>query len=98
MGVIDLYRFEKRIEPRTGNADYVLMRTSCCGQYCVEEDELSDLYFAQNDLLKRVTLLRAGDDTSMFACPMCGAAEWDLAEVAELADVPDEWRWACWPR
>jgi hypothetical protein len=66
--------------------------------YCVEDDELSDLYFVPAYLSRRVSLLRDRSDASPFLCPLCGAAEWDLVEVQELADAPVEWRWACHPR
>src|SRR5690348_10324259 len=98
MGVIDKYRFEERSRAGCSNSDYRLHRTTCCGGFCVEDDELSDLYLDPADLSRRVSLLRERSDTSPFLCPLCGAAEWDLAEVRELADVPEEWRWACHPR
>jgi hypothetical protein len=98
MGVIDKYRFEKRGGVGCSNSDYHLHRTTCCGGYCIEDHELSDLYIASNDLAKRVSLLRERSDTSLFPCPLCGAVEWDLSEVRELADVPEEWRWACYLR
>ncbi len=98
MGVIDKYRFEKRGGAGCSNSDYRLHRTTCCGGYCVEDDELSDLYLDPADLSRRVSLLRDRADTGPFPCPLCGTAEWDLAEVEELAGVPEEWRWACHPR
>jgi hypothetical protein len=98
MGVIDKYRFEERGGGGCSNSDYHLHRTTCCGGYCVEDDELSDLYLDPADLSRWVSLLRERSDTSPFPCPLCGAAEWELVEVQELADVPDEWRWACHPR
>jgi hypothetical protein len=98
MGVIDKYRFENQGGGGCSNLDYRLHRTSCCGRYCVEDYELSDLYLDSADLSRRVSLLRHRSDTSPFLCPMCWAADWDLAEVQELAEVPEEWRWACHPR
>jgi hypothetical protein len=95
MGVIDKYLFEQRSHGGCGDSDYLLQRTSCCGGHSVEDIELSDLYFDAADLTKRVSLLRKQSDTEAFRCPLCGAVEWDLAEVRDLADVPEEWLWAC---
>jgi hypothetical protein len=98
VSVIDKNRFEQRGGGGCSNADYHLHQTTCCGAYCVEDDELSDLYLDGADLSRRVSLLREQLDTSLFPCPLCGTVEWDLVEVQGLADVPDEWRWACHPK
>src|SRR5688572_757209 len=98
MGVINKYRFETRGGHGCSNSDYRLHRTTCCGGCCVEDNELSDLYLDAADLSQRVSLLREPSDASPSPCPLCGVFEWDLAEVQGLADVPDEWRWACQPR
>lgn len=97
MSVIDNFRFEARSRCGCSNSDYHLYRTNCCCGFCVVDDELSDLYFDPADL-RRVSLLRERTDTTPFPCPLCGAAEWDLTEIEELSDVPESWRWACWPR
>ena len=98
MGIIDTYRFETRGGGGCSNSDYHLHRTICRGGYCVEDDELSDLYIDPADLARWVSLLRERSDTSPSPCPLCGAAEWELVEVQELTDVPDDWRSACHPR
>ena len=92
MGVIDRYRFEKRGGFGCSNSDYHLHRTTCCGGYVVEDDELLDLYFDPTDLSRRIDLWEPPKP-----CPLCGAVEWDFTEVEELADVPESWGWACWP-
>ena len=93
MGVIDKYRFESRGRVGCSNSDYRLHRTTCCGGFCAEDDELLTLYFDPEDLGRRTDLWDPPKP-----CPLCSAAEYDLAEVTELADVPESWRWACWPR
>jgi hypothetical protein len=98
MGVIDKYRFESRGGGGCSNSDYHLHRTTCCGGFCVEDDELSDLYLDPSDLSKRVSLLRGSADDSPFPCPLCGAGAWDLVEEEELSAVPASWRWACCAR
>ena len=95
MGIINKYQFEALSGGGCSNSDYRLHRTTCCGTYCVEDDELSDLYLDSADLSRRVSLLQERSDTSPFPCPLCGATSWNLDEVRELADVPNEWRWAC---
>ncbi len=95
MSIIDKYRFEHDSGIGCSNSDYLLHRTSCCGSFCVEDYELSNLYLDPNDLHKTVSLLGASGDDSPWPCPFCGAKEWDLCEVQELRDVPDCWKWAC---
>jgi hypothetical protein len=92
MGVIDKYQFESRGAVGCTNSDYSLQRTSCCQSYAAEDDELSDLYFDPADLSHRVSLLHSP------RCPFCGAAQWELIEVQEFAEVPAAWRWACAPK
>lgn len=96
MGLIDKYRFEKRGGVGCSNSDYRLLYTTCCGGYCVTDDELSDLYLDPGDLSRHVSLLQDRSDTRPFPCPLCAATEWDLVEVQELADVPENWQWACY--
>ena len=96
MSVIDKYEFESRGASGCSNSDYHLHRTTCCGRFCVEDDELSDLYLDPSDLSKHISLLRVPTDTNPFPCPFCGGINWELVEVAELSAVPEPWRWACW--
>lgn len=90
MGIIDKYLFEKRGAHGCSNSDYLLHRTTCCGRTCVEDNELLELYVDPDDLNRRVTL--RGD---VVACPFCGSVKWNLEEILDVADIPDEWRWAC---
>jgi hypothetical protein len=95
MGIVDKYRFEKRSGGGCSNSDYKLHQSTCCGGYFIEDDELSDLYFDPTDISRRVSLLREPTDPRPFPCPLCGAVEWNLVEVQDLDEVPDQWRWAC---
>ena len=54
MGVIDKYRFEHRGGHGCSNSDYLLHKTTCCGSFCVEDDELLDLYIDPTDLEKTI--------------------------------------------
>lgn len=94
MSVIDKVRFETRGARGCSNSDYRLCQATCCGRYCVEDEELGDLYLDPADLGRTVSLLGAQGDLPP-PCPMCGAPEWDLTEVRELPDVPASWTWAC---
>ncbi len=94
MGIIDKYKFERHGGVGCSNSSYRLHRMSCCGSYCVEDDELSDLYLDPNDLLKKVSLLSINGATTM-ACPFCGSPAFEFAEVLDAAEVPDHWKWAC---
>jgi hypothetical protein len=96
MSLIDKNRFESRGPCGCSNSHYRLHRTNCCGCFCVEDDELSDLYLDAGDLSKRISLLRHIDDSTPFPCPFCGTSEWDLVEVDELSVVSEAWKWACW--
>lgn len=95
VGMIDKYRFESSGALGCSNSDYHLKRTTCCQGFCVEDDELSDLYVDPNDLTRRISLLRDRTERGPFPCPLCGADAWELIEVDDLADVPESWRWAC---
>ncbi len=93
MGIIDKYRFEHQGNFGCSNSDYHLRRTTCCESYCVEDDELSDLYLDPSDLSKRISLLTTNYPVP---CPFCGSLQWDLAdEVLDFGMVPDNWKWAC---
>jgi hypothetical protein len=88
MGVIDKYHFEARGGVGCSNSDFSLHRTTCCGAYCVEDEELLTLYYDPAELTKHV-LLNGG-----IPCPCCGSARWDLVEIQPTDDVPPEWWWA----
>jgi hypothetical protein len=92
MGVIDKERFEQRSAGGCSNSDYEVRRTECCGSYCVEDTELSDLYLDASDLSRRVSLLVTND--SPIPCPFCGSLNWGLLAV-ESEQVPIAWKWAC---
>lgn len=89
MGLIDKWRFEARGSVGCSNSDYRLHRTTCCGAYCVEDDELLQLYFDPADLSRNILLIEGSP------CPICGSQQWDLTEVEDMNDVPPDWLWAC---
>jgi hypothetical protein len=88
MGVIDKHKFESRRGFGCSNSDYVLRRTSCCGAYCVEDDELLALYLDPTDMTRTFNLW--GDEP----CPFCQSSSWELLAVDELEKVPGDWKWA----
>ncbi|MCA9236287.1 MAG: hypothetical protein KDA44_12510 [Planctomycetales bacterium] len=94
MNVLDKFKFEARGGCGCSNSDYRLQRTTCCRSFAVEDDELSDLYVDPNDLSKFVTLLYDPRSEEPPACPFCGASEWDMVEILDDSDIPQEWRWA----
>lgn len=77
------------------NSHFVLMRTTCCERGAVEDDELNNLFFVPSDLSVKVSLLYSPAESPPPACPLCGAYEWDLAEIRSQSEVPEEWRWVC---
>jgi hypothetical protein len=95
MSLIDKQRFERRGPVGCSNSNYIPNLISCCGSFCIEDGELSDLYIAADDLSKRISLL--GDQSTIHSlrCPFCDAVEWDLIQVQSVADVPSAWKWAC---
>lgn len=95
MGIIDKLSFERKGALGCSDSDYCVQRATCCGTHFVEDVELSELYFDPTDLTRRVSLWRASSDARSLPCPSCGASEWDMEEVEELAAVPEPWRWAC---
>ena len=92
MGVIDKYRFEHRGGHGCSNSDYVLHRTTCCGSFCVEDNELLDLYIDPADLGKATQLYNESP------CPFCDSVDWNLSEITELSGVPHDWCWATMDR
>jgi hypothetical protein len=88
MGVIDKSKFESRCSAGCSNSDYHLHRTTCCRGFCVEDDELLQLYFDPTDSTKWIWLVEG------CICPICGSQNWSLVEVERTEDVPKEWKWA----
>jgi hypothetical protein len=88
MSVIDKNKLESRWAVGCSNPDYNLHRTTCCSNFCVEDDELLQLYFDPADSTKWIWLEEA------CTCPFCGSNGWKLAEVENVDDVPVSWNWA----
>lgn len=86
--LIDKTVFEARGEYGCSNSDYNLVRTTCCGKFAVEDDELLQLYCDPEDLSKVVQLF------DVQSCPLCQSSEWELKEVESQTDMPKEWAWA----
>lgn len=97
MGNVDKGTFEGRGARGFGDSDYSFCTTSCCGATCVEDIELSDLYFDATSLAAVCTLLTV-DPRERLPCPICGAESWDLRPTEDLRDVPAAWQWAFAPR
>jgi hypothetical protein len=85
---IDNAKFEQRGGSSCSNSYFVLRRTTCCGSFGVEDEELLTFFFDSKDLARRIELF--GDEK---VCPICGADRWDLTEVNDDS-WPDEWKWA----
>lgn len=49
MGNIDKETFEQRGARGCSDSDYDLCKTSCCGAWCVADDELGDLHLSGDD-------------------------------------------------
>ncbi len=92
MRIIDKYKFEHRGGRGCSNSDYHLHKTTCCGSFCVEDDELMNLYLDPNDLSKVVKLWGEID------CPFCGSKDWELKEILAIPEVPSSWHWASYKR
>ena len=88
MGLIDKTCFERRGRKGCSDSHYLLHRTTCCGAYCVEDSELHDLYIDADNLENTIQLYYDSP------CPLCGAADWELAEIIEPSVVPQKWAWA----
>jgi hypothetical protein len=93
MGNIDNYEFEKRGARGCSNSDYYLCRTTCCGAWCVEDTELSDLYTDGTDPSAVLSLLVV-NPADILPCPFCRSETWDFRPVDDPKNVPEEWRWA----
>lgn len=85
---IDPARFADRGARGCGNSHYRLRLTTCCGAPCVEDEELSDLYYDGGDLTRVVGLW------AVQGCPVCGGREWELETLADGAGAPPAWAWA----
>jgi hypothetical protein len=93
MGRVDKYAFERGGARGCSNSDYDFCQTSCCGAWCVEDCELSDLYVDGANLSAVLSLLQVRGEKPA-ACPLCGAQAWTLRPVEDIEHVPDAWRWA----
>jgi len=93
MSLIDKYKFEHRGGYGCSNSDYDLCRTSCCGAYCVHDNELLDLYLDPADLTKKIEFINPA-----ASCPFCGSQKWKLEDVMSLTEVPADWKWAAYER
>jgi len=97
LGIIDEFRFKTRDHFSGTNSDYHLVRATCCGACAVLDAHLLHLYTNPDDIGEPIRL-KGKSVPPVLQCPLCGAREWDLAEVHELDVVPRSWRWACWKR
>ena len=86
--IINKSIFEARSKSGCSNSDYNLVRTTCCGKFAVEDDELLDLYYDSENLSKIVKLY---EDSN---CPFCNSNEWDYVEIEDASLVPNHWKWA----
>lgn len=75
------------------NSSYRAVTLTCCDRQAVEDVELSDLYFDATDVTRKISLLRAPDEAPQ-ACPLCGATDWDLVPLDDVAELSQEWQWA----
>ncbi|QDU28448.1 hypothetical protein ETAA8_35480 [Anatilimnocola aggregata] len=92
MAIIDKLSFESRSRGGCSNSHYVLCQTTCCDAYCLQDEELSNLYFDPTDPPRKISLL--GVDQQAIDCPRCMAKEWDYTIVDQLAEIPKAWGWA----
>ena len=97
MAIIDKYKFEHEGATGCSDSDYHLRQTTCCEAWCVEDDELSDLYLDPTDLSKKVSLLTISGVP--VPCPFCGSLNWHLTdEVLDVVLIPESWKWLCFKR
>ena len=86
--------FEKAGASGCSNSAYRVVTLTCCESQVVEDEELSDLYFDETDLSRKVSRLGQPDEPPK-GCPLCRAKDWDLLPVEDIGDVSERWRWAC---
>ncbi len=86
--LIDKKIFETRGGFGCSNSDYTLVRTTCCGNFAVEDEELLDLYYDSENLNKVVKLFEKQN------CPFCNKNDWDFEEITDSLIVPNAWQWA----
>ena len=88
MSLIDKYTFEDKSRSGCSNSDYHLCRTTCCGRFGVEDDELLDFYYDASDLSRQVFAEKG------VPCPLCGSTDFSYELVEDFAQMSAEWRWA----
>jgi len=96
MFTLDKCEFEKHGAVGCSNSHYRIVILTCCDRQVVEDAELSVLYFDATNLSRRVSLLGARD-APPGPCPLCGATDWALIPIEDIASASVEWRWACPP-
>jgi hypothetical protein len=86
--LIDKALFEARSGGGCSNSAYTLVRTTCCRNFAVEDDELLNLYYDPHDLTRIARLYRNQN------CPFCGSGKWDFEEIEAAELLPSIWAWA----
>ena len=71
---MDKKSFEDWSGSGCSNSYYVVLVTTCCGAFVVEDLELGDLYCNPDDARNVVKTWETGN------CPLCGAESWDCVE------------------
>jgi hypothetical protein len=74
----DKIKFEQWSGHGCGNSDYSFVRTICCNQICVEDNELHQFFFDPNDPSAHSNLWEDG-----LNCPICGNHDWEISDRLE---------------
>ena len=90
MITLDKITFERRGGYGCSNSDYEIQETTCCKRPVVLDNELNDIYFDPQDLNKATRIWEHGDSP----CPLCGATKWNIQELPDYSQIPEEWKWA----
>jgi len=74
-------KFERWSGHGCSNSDYSFVRTTCCNQICVEDNELHQFFFDPNDPMAHLNLWEDG-----LNCPICGHHDWEISDRLEDLD------------
>jgi hypothetical protein len=92
MRTIDDVEFTRRGGRGLNGSAYAFCKTTCCGNWCVRDLELDDLYFDGQDLGKVISLLGLRGEPAIV-CPFCGVRDWRPEPVDDFEGIPQSWVW-----
>ena len=81
-------KFEKWSGRGCSNSSYVFVVTNCCLSFCVEDEELHELFYDSNDPSRYISLYE-----NDLSCPICGNEKWEYTDKLGINDGREYTEW-----